>query len=246
MHIQPGATTPLIAQIQAAAHTARIEGRAEKEADAAVTGAAVADGPVADGPVASEPADSEISGVLRLLQEGHFSGVADVRLRIVHAERIAALTSEQVSPDIAEPVENIISDTASTVAELAAASESVSTEQIDATIVDFGDQVTAAIETFQTVVEQDIESLETTLQAAFQSLIDQLELAPAADLDELSASFVASLTSLLTSIEPASTLPAISEPNGSGVAFEKFMAIYEQMQNNVEIADETSLIDVDV
>jgi hypothetical protein len=66
-----------------------------------------------------------------------------------------------------------------------------------------------------------IAQIQATLQAAFQSLIDQLELAPAADLDELSASFVASLTSLLTSIEPASTLPAISEPNGNGVAFEK-------------------------
>lgn len=49
-------------------------------------------------PVAAEQPESEekLPGVIRLLQEGHFKGVADVRLRINHYEKLQALESQNL------------------------------------------------------------------------------------------------------------------------------------------------------
>lgn len=45
--------------------------------------------PVADEPEPTEEETQEARGVLRLLQEGHFKGVADIRLRINFSEELA-------------------------------------------------------------------------------------------------------------------------------------------------------------
>lgn len=59
--------------------------------------------------VADPTEDQEgVPGVLRLLQEGHFKGVADVRLRINFAEEIAAMEREQTEPIVADGVTGLV------------------------------------------------------------------------------------------------------------------------------------------
>jgi len=59
--------------------------------------------------VADPTEDQEgMPGVLRLLQEGHFKGVADVRLRITFAEEIAAMEREQTEPIVADGVTGLV------------------------------------------------------------------------------------------------------------------------------------------
>ncbi|MGE5296238.1 MAG: hypothetical protein ACM3VT_15560 [Solirubrobacterales bacterium] len=61
------------------------------------TSAEETESPVVDTPD-SEPSDTqEARGVIRLLQEGHFKGVADVRLRINFAEELAGSELPELS-----------------------------------------------------------------------------------------------------------------------------------------------------
>lgn len=51
--------------------------------------------------------DEDIPGVLRLLQEGHFKGVADVRLRINFADEIAVMEKEQSVPVVSDGINGL-------------------------------------------------------------------------------------------------------------------------------------------
>lgn len=267
MQIQPGAAVTLATRMQDEVRAARMEVRAEKKVDEIVEGGELLT------TVESKTADTEeLPGVLRLLKEGHFRGVADVRLRIVHADKIAAMESEQVKANVTGSSELLTSSISSTVRELAEASDSISGEQAEAAIVTFEDQVNAAIDTSFASNAFDAGVFETTLQAAFQTLVDQLESGSTADdlttegielsvgsdaitnesdegsrdfLAELREIFSVELSRILEGAGSEMTLPPISEPNGSGRAFEKFLAMYNEIQNGDDVADESSKIETD-
>lgn len=267
MQIQLGAAAAMAAQIQAENRAARMETHAGKDIDTIV-----ADGEPAT-TIESEPAETkELSGVLRLLQEGHFKGVADVRLRIAHADRIAALESEQTQANITDSSASLTSSISSIVTELAGASDTISAEEADAAIVAFEGQVGGAIDTLLASDAFDVEAVGTTMQVAFQSLVDQLGLGSTAEaltpaaievsagsdpvaiepetgsrdfLAELNEIFSGELSRILASMESNSMLPPISEPNGNGRAFEKFLALYNEMQNAGEVIDDSPTIEID-
>ncbi len=48
-------------------------------------------------PIQTEP-QQELKGVLKLLAQGHFKGVADLRLRINHAEKLEGVELPEISP----------------------------------------------------------------------------------------------------------------------------------------------------
>jgi hypothetical protein len=49
-------------------------------------------------------------------------------------------------------------------------------------------------------------------------------------IDELSTAFEAAKDELIEALNGFQLLPELSEPSGNGVAYEKFLAIYNQMQ----------------
>lgn len=51
----------------------------------------------------------DTKGVIQLLQQGHFNGVADVRLHIVHADKLLALEQQQLQTVATEKVDNLLS-----------------------------------------------------------------------------------------------------------------------------------------
>ena len=76
----------------------RIESGVDEVRKKAKSQAVVEEPPVAEEP---EPTDGEETqearGVLRLLQEGHFKGVADLRLRVNFAEELAGIELPELS-----------------------------------------------------------------------------------------------------------------------------------------------------
>jgi len=135
-------------------------------------------------PVAENSAE-RAKGVLRLLQEGHFRGVADVRLRINFHEELMALQNEAVkgvAPDKLQSVSDAVN------------------AQVDA-LIDSGtlteEQQAAVVELRQTFTDT-VKQLTDTFLGAEGAESDAL----AAGLQEAFDAFLASLTSLLTPEEP--------------------------------------------
>ena len=101
-------------------------------------------------PTATGDESTSVPGVLRLLQEGHFKGVADVRLRINFFEELNAMASENI--------------------------RTAGNEQID----QFFDTIHGRLETIAETFVEDPEALETIneaeqqFQSEAQALIDEL------------------------------------------------------------------------
>lgn len=88
----------------------------------------------------------------------------------------------------------------------------------------------------QAAASVNITEVGDALQMAFQDLLDDLGVAPAGTdtprdyLTELTAAFDAALAGLLDTATAAGALPPVSEPSGNGVAYAKFLAIYNDLQ----------------
>ena len=142
-------------------------------------------------PVAENSAE-RAKGVLRLLQEGHFRGVADVRLRINFHEELMALQTEAVkgvAPDKLQSVSDAVN------------------AQVDA-LIDSGtlteEQQVAVVELRQ-AFSDTVKQLTDTFLAAEGAQSDTLT----AGLQEAFDAFVASLASLLLPEE--SPVPPVGE-----------------------------------
>lgn len=221
-------------------------------------------------------------GVIRNLLSGHYKGVADVRLRIVHAEKLAALQAEAsaaalsgAADTLANALQPTLDDFAAELAAIAAtAAEEGGGEEDEAPVetnplADFRASLAALLDS-----GADPASFGSGAESAFQTLIDQLGLAPvevaatttdASEgevegeagigegnsveatavettgeeeagtevprdyLSELTQVFQQALAELLTAAE-TSILPPLSEPNGNGVAYDKFLSQYLSLQ----------------
>jgi len=274
----------------------------------------------------AESSDSE--GVIRLLQEGHFKGTADVRLRINFADKIAALEAQQLQAVAGEKVEGIL-DTVNTILGALVAEEqsppvsnaeplpiaNADLQPIDEDgdgIVDtyglpntasapaagtneeqpddltllqdiFTQTVTELKEDFLAAPTPSTDTLLEGIQSAFDQLIESMQAAlappeepsepmsnsdlpntagggtlpntasnvppvsnadavPASEpavestpetpsiIDELTAAFKAAMDELINGFESVNILPPISEPEGNGRAYQKFLDIYNEMR----------------
>ena len=263
-------------------------------------------------------ADHEkVRGVIRLLEAGHFKGVADVRLRINSfdqlSERAAASTQpvlDERSAEVVEAVNVRVDELADTLAvddetrrsigELVEAFDAQVREAVDAaagtgdvnTLTDpiqsafdlLVQQMTELLSGSATTTEGvtqtgegaltpqvDPEPLLTTLRSVVSvadsetrvssdralTSLNEVDVAvtevsdapllgpvdetggeatadPAATLEEalssLKAVFQEALSTLIASIETATQLPDPSAPTGSGVAYDKFLAIYNELR----------------
>jgi len=224
--------------------------------------------------VSTDDTDGEkVKGVLRLLQEGHFRGVADVRLRINFHDEISAIQAEKTGQATEDGVEDI---TETLQAELTAFLEANPPEEELAALIDEASETMFA--SFESLAQVDASenSLQTSdvisgLQAAFDEFVSSINLGSetgspedspdvagseliaetlsnsdetgessttqeAFDLliADLTETFSSKLSNIESMLNDMSVLPDLSEPSGNGKAYNKFLAIYNDLYSRAE------------
>ena len=235
-------------------------------------------------------------GMLGLLAEGHFKGVADVRLRINFHDQIQAMKDADLRQTAGESFETFNGSIEGGITALKD-SEQLSDEQL-AALTAFEENLGTAQSDFLDSKPLSIEGLMGSLQTEFDALAgvfissadntedsegqEGVEVAAAEVIEEtdpaeapaetpvadesvilapgveevpeetsvldlfnaLQDSFNAAKDNLESELNSAHTLPEISSPHGKGRAFEKFLAIYEQMQNGTDVdVEESEILD---
>lgn len=184
------------------------------------------------------PAGESAQGAVQLLREGHFRGVADVRLRINFAEELQAIQSAGQSAALKDGIPALQG-------ELDAA--------IDAFVEAGGrseaevNTLRAAQETFNGQVADLLvgaeegssiaEEVFAELRTAFEDYLNALtppreESSEGVGNTEFRATLTAIFETGLGELEASaseSILPELSDPNGNGGAFEKFLEIYRNL-----------------
>ncbi len=222
--------------------------------------------------------DAEIPGVLRLLQEGHFKGVADVRLRINFHDEIAALEQEKatqaaqvgisglnefVNTEIESLLQNesLGEDQSTAVSEaIGAFNTAISqiaddnpipgTEGLISQVQTSFDEFTASLSSILTPEpepeteippEQPIEPVDENANSEISimtakvndTLFEEVpEFDPEQFIASLIESFAIKVQELETALSSISVLPELSQPEGNGKAYEKFLAIYNDLNGN--------------
>ena len=239
-------------------------------------------------------------GVIRLLEAGHFKGVADVRLRINFFEELSARASANAKPVAVEQSGVMVEAVQAKVDELLSAfvvdeSTQASLNQL---VADFESAVQAAVADSSTEALSS-DALASSIQAAFDTLVQNIEVllapppsttdpahpigddavtvsptkpttirsidgttidaaAPVVDATEptetsdtsttvtlddaiaaLAEAFSAALFDLLASIQSATTLSDPAPSNGHGSAYDKFLAIYNELRGVATTVDQT-------
>jgi hypothetical protein len=239
--------------------------------------------------------------VLRLLQEGHFNGVADVRLRINFYDEISAMENEQLKsvadgetdnfintitsfpkfqelndeglPAIIDAfvadaekaflmeenplIDNLLDNLEAAFKDLidglnglipetvAEASAPVLAEEIVETVIDRANEeepVVSVLAEETPVVELPVEEMPEAQVPEEPITMDELavDVPPvvaednttdqiAQLIEDLTSFFDAEVVVLKDTLSNTSALPELSEPNGNGVAFEKFLNIYNDL-----------------
>ena len=144
------------------------------------------------------PEGDEMKGVIRNLLDGHYKGVADVRLRIVHFEELAQLENENLKAAAGDNVSKLLGSVDSTVNDLLnsippveANTESESEEAEDTAAI-----VTGLHQEFIASVNQLVQDFAASDNPSTSSLITGIE--------GLFEAFITSLRDLL--------IPPIEEP----------------------------------
>ena len=225
--------------------------------------------------------EGRAKGVLRLLQEGHFKGVADVRLRINFHEAITQRQTAQVKEAAREGVGAIVETVASEVNALIESSELG--EDQAAALGDLLSTFAAAAEEAETsfrasntprdlmsALQDAFDTLQASVQALFASeeaALDEASPSPAAEgvasadapadggdvdasgagiseddpmllsdfLSRLAETFTHALGGLHETIQSTDVLPPLSEPNGNGKAYARFVAQYNELRSSAGV-----------
>jgi len=234
-------------------------------------------------------------GVLRLLQEGHFRGVADVRLRINFYDEIAAMERDAVNGAARAGAETITGVVGSQVDALLA--NGTVEEPIAAGIRDsmatFGAGVSASLDDFQSQGDVSAEDLIGRIRSDFDAFlvamkstlepaappetgdsgpdamaqpVEEIALTlasaeaggevpspsntddiPATDFEDFFTSlidaFETELQKLETSLSDVHVLPELSAPQGNGKAYEKFLAIYNDLRGQTGAEAPAPIVD---
>jgi hypothetical protein len=227
-------------------------------------------------------------GVLRLLQEGHFKGVADIRLRInfydelaaiegaqlrtVSDEQIGGLTeslspnlqglvdSGKVSQEQADEANSILGESINDAVERYLSGEIQSKDDLSAQIRSAFDAFVAFLseatsppaedtQQIQETVEATEENIEETSLSSEQTTTEQTEESeqsePAGFVEEMTTAFDTVLANFINSLRTTPVLPELTPPKGNGVAYQKFLEIYNDLYGltNETPAQETTPLD---
>ena len=243
----------------------------------------VSTNPLTVEPPAQNPPDTEkAKGVLRLLEQGHFKGVADVRLRINFHEQIQA-ADLQARQQITHQAVGDLTETVNTQLDKLVDENELSEQQLteltkekeafDQAVSAAGqnpaqltEDVQSAFDAFAQVLEtffvSEVPSPEETAVTDEPDVITAVEEPPASDppqdqiltepdpLEALKTAFAEALQAIQDSLDSTeSLLPPLSPPNGKGSAYDKFLAIYNELYRSAEPSesqtDSEPLIDLE-
>jgi len=203
----------------------------------------------------ADDTEEEGKGVLRLLQEGHFKGVSDVRLRINFFEELAAIEAGKLQAVAEQKVNAVLESIGGIVDTFLEGKNELTEEQtfdvselqetfiqaasgytnepvtdlnnaFDEFVKALRDLFDPAAPTQKQDITSDTENSETT-ELPWQTFIEDLQSAFTTATDELTQAFA-----------EARILPELSEPSGNGVAYEKFLAIYNELRGLQSPTDE--------
>ena len=240
--------------------------------------------PSAQAPEAGSTVESE-KGVIQNLLEGHFKGVADVRLRINFHDELAAIEQQSLAAAVDGQAERFasIADPAMTLFTSDAGADNV-LDSLQASYETYNGAVESAFDTFASAPLGGKEALVSSLNSAFEAFLAGLKTTATTSVEgketsdpevrddaamlaaqtaaetpseivspqteslsgaefeqflaDLRASFEAALAGLELVLQSAAALPELSEPHGNGVAYDKFLAVYREM--NAPLTQESS------
>jgi len=191
--------------------------------------------------------------------------VADVRLRINFFNELAAIEQEGMQAAVTEKTTALVETVGSSVAGLVESGD-LMPEQSDAVLETFAQDTNQAQQEFLTAQPPSPESLAAGLESAFETLAVSLGeilslAAPAGDLEpaegaaaepdvvadvagdgfdfltDLRAAFDTALANLLSALNEIDAVAELSPPNGNGAAYDKFLAMYNELRG-VEPTDD--------
>ncbi len=193
---------------------------------------------------------------MRLLQEGHFKGVSDVRLRINFSDQLSAIEAAKLQAVAEQKVNAVLESVGGIVNSFLAAEENGLTEEQTAGVSELQ-------ETFFQAASGYTNEPVTDLNNAFEDFVEALrdlfappdltqeenntaeaESADAPELPwqtfikDLQFAFTTATNELTQAFAEVRILPELSEPNGNGVAYEKFLAIYNELRGLQTPSDE--------
>jgi len=225
-----------------------------------------------------------VKGVIRNLLNGHFKGVADVRLRINFNDEIVALEQARLA-EVTESGISALTDTINNEINIALGSDEID-EETSILIASALETLNNDISQLKTNISQS-ENLLSEIRTSFDNFVlsvtpvteeaaaseppvsDQtglsvagqtekiavpnteepageipLEEAPQFSIDrflaDLTATFETELELLETILADTKVLPEISEPNGNGRAYDKFLTIYNEMKSSINTDNQNS------
>ncbi|MHC4911942.1 MAG: hypothetical protein ACYTE5_02940 [Planctomycetota bacterium] len=222
-------------------------------------------------PAAVEPLNTETpdgngdqtKGVIRLLQDGHFKGVAEVRLSINFFDELTAIETGQLKAAAGGQINGIIEALAGpdNLLQALGQPDADQAEALAALHDAFAQAVKNANDEFMTAQTPSTDGLIGSLNNAFDAFVEGLwnlfepEPEPADPpppagggeppepptttashetlqtyIDDLQTAFDAAVAQFQDAFAGVQVIPEFSPPNGNGVAYEKFLAIYNEMR----------------
>lgn len=187
-------------------------------------------------------------GVLGLLQEGHFKGVSDVRLRINFSEQLNAIEAAKLQAVAEQKVNAVLESVGGVVNSFLAAEENELTEEQTAGVSDLQESFVQAVSGYTNEPVTDLNNAFEDFVEALRDLFappaltqeenttteiesaDALELPWQIFIEDLQSAFTTATDELTQAFAEVRILPELSEPNGNGVAYEKFLAIYNDLR----------------
>ena len=189
--------------------------------------------------------DSEQSkGVLRLLQEGHFRGVADVRLHINFHDELIALETQKLQSVSEENISSVLESFGGVVNSFLEGEDELTEEQINAVsqlqeifVQDVNENHGEPVADINNAFEDFVEALRNLFAPAQEQDItsdtendDVPKLPWQTFIEDLQSAFSAAMDELTHALGEVQILPELSGPSGNGVAYEKFLAIYDELR----------------
>ncbi len=195
-------------------------------------------------------------GVLSLLQEGHFKGVSDVRLRINFFEQLTAIETAKLQAVAGQKVNAVLESVGGIVDTFLAAEENGLTEEQTAGVSELqetfvqaasgytNEPVTDLNNAFEDFVEALRDLFAPPVQTQEENTTTETESTDAPELpwqifiEDLQSAFTTATNELTQAFAEVRILPELSEPNGNGVAYEKFLARYNELRGLQTPSDE--------
>jgi hypothetical protein len=177
-----------------------------------------------------------VPAVVRKLAEGHFKGVADVRLRIVHADAIAAMqlaSDQRVSRAARDGVAQELTATVEAFAATTASEDAgAAVEAFKKAVATPGTDLLAAIDEMEKALFDATAEVEAEAPVGSTPPAEESDVAA----DDPIAALLVTLRDMVEAANSAALsqalLPPLAEPTGSGKAYARFVEAYEAMRSS--------------